>query len=64
VPHRQLKDVIPNRTSFEEAFYNPDSWCRDNWQSAINKEVSKMEALQVWTPIIMDKSHQKETYQK
>jgi hypothetical protein len=27
VPDHQLKDILPNPTSFEEDFYNPDVWC-------------------------------------
>jgi hypothetical protein len=49
VPGHQLKDIIAPPTTYEQAFYNPEQWCRDKWRQAITLELHKMKALKVWS---------------
>jgi hypothetical protein len=48
VPMSQLKDILEVPTTYEEAFYNQDTWCRQRWRDAITLELNKMKMLKVW----------------
>jgi hypothetical protein len=51
VPMTQLRDIISIPTSYEEAYYNPNSWIQLKWREAIALELSKMQQLKVWHPV-------------
>jgi hypothetical protein len=44
----QLKDILTVPTSYEDAYYHQNSWCRGLWRDAINLELLKMKQLKVW----------------
>jgi hypothetical protein len=44
----KLKDHIPLPSNYEQAFYNQDPWCRQQWRNAITLELDKMRELKVW----------------
>jgi Reverse transcriptase (RNA-dependent DNA polymerase) len=50
-PNAQLKDILHTPSTYEEAFYHQDEWCRMRWRTAITLELNKMNALKVWHPI-------------
>ena len=47
----QLRDVASIPINFEEAYYNSDLWCRNQWRNAIELELQKINELKVWTII-------------
>jgi hypothetical protein len=51
VQDTQLKDILTVPDKYEEAYYHPDTWCRDRWREAIRKELEKMSQLKVWHPV-------------
>ena len=48
VPMSQLKDILTVPTTYEEAFYHKDEWCKQRWQVAIKLELDKMAQYKVW----------------
>jgi Reverse transcriptase (RNA-dependent DNA polymerase) len=44
----QLKDILDVPTTYEEAYYHQNPWCRARWREAIQLELNKMYALKVW----------------
>jgi Reverse transcriptase (RNA-dependent DNA polymerase)/gag-polypeptide of LTR copia-type len=48
VPMSQLKDILTVPTTFEDAYFEDNAWCRYRWRQAIKLELDKMEKLKVW----------------
>jgi hypothetical protein len=47
----QLKDIIPIPTTYKQAYYCGDIWCKGKWRKSIDIELNKMKVLQNWQPI-------------
>jgi hypothetical protein len=60
VPATQLCDILSPPINYEEAFYHPDPWCRQQWRNAINLDLQKMQKLQVWH--VIDVPKDRKTY--
>ena len=48
VPMSQLKDILTVPSTYEEAFYHNDEWCKQRWRAAIKLELDKMAQYKVW----------------
>ena len=46
-----FKDVFEILESFEHAWNHADKFQRDNWRKTVEKEIEKMERLEVWRKI-------------
>ena len=44
----QLKDILTVPSTYEEAYYHNDEWCKSRWRAAIKLELDKMAQYKVW----------------
>jgi Reverse transcriptase (RNA-dependent DNA polymerase) len=52
VPLTQLKDILLTPTTFKDAYYHSDAWCRHQWREATALELAKMQEHQVWHTVL------------